>query len=106
MMIPVGGRLAGDGAALPFDGFPRSDVSSPKRAPDSSAVAVSDGLNAGSAFLGSILAGTLLGFLGDLWLNTDPWLVVIGVVVGSINGFVQMRPAMIKPTGKQAYRGR
>ncbi len=77
-----------------------------KRAPDSSTASVSDGLNVGSVFLGSILAGTLLGFLGDLWLNTDPWLVVIGAVTGSINGFVQMRPAMIKPTGKQAYRGR
>ena len=45
---------------------------------------------AGSAFLGSILSGALLGYLADLWLGTDPWLVVIGILVGSYSGFVRM----------------
>ena len=44
----------------------------------------------GGAFLGSILAGTLLGYLADLWLGTDPWFVVTGIIVGSYSGFVRM----------------
>jgi ATP synthase protein I len=44
----------------------------------------------GGAFLGSILSGTLIGYLLDLWLGTDPWLVVIGILVGSYSGFVRM----------------
>ena len=45
---------------------------------------------AGSAFLGSILAGFLIGFLLDRWLDTSPWLTVIGIVAGSASGFFQM----------------
>ncbi|MGH8928117.1 MAG: AtpZ/AtpI family protein [Acidimicrobiia bacterium] len=45
---------------------------------------------AGSAFLGSILSGTLLGYMADLWLGTKPWLIVIGIVAGSFSGFVRM----------------
>ncbi len=26
----------------------------------------------------------------DLWLGTDPWFVVIGILVGSYSGFVRM----------------
>jgi ATP synthase protein I len=44
----------------------------------------------GGAFLGSILSGTLIGYLVDLWLGTDPWFVVIGILVGSYSGFVRM----------------
>lgn len=44
----------------------------------------------GSSFLGSILAGTALGYLADMWLGTDPWLVVTGVLVGSYSGFLHL----------------
>ena len=44
----------------------------------------------GGAFLGSILSGTLIGYLLDLWLETDPWLVVIGILFGSYSGFIRM----------------
>ena len=40
------------------------------------------------SFLGSILSGTLLGYLGDLWLDTRPWLVVVGILAGSYAGFI------------------
>jgi ATP synthase protein I len=49
-----------------------------------------EGWVAGGAFLGSILSGALLGYLADMWLGTDPWLVVTGIVVGSYSGFVRM----------------
>jgi F0F1-type ATP synthase assembly protein I len=46
-------------------------------------------MHAGS-FVSSIIAGTLLGYFADMWLGTDPWLVVTGVVLGSYAGFVRM----------------
>lgn len=52
--------------------------------------AVNDGWMHGGSFVSSILAGTLLGYFLDSWLGTDPWLVIIGVVLGSYSGFVRM----------------
>lgn len=52
--------------------------------------AVNDGWMRGGSFFSSILAGTLLGYFLDMWLGTEPWLVVVGVVVGSYAGFVKM----------------
>ena len=49
-----------------------------------------EGWVASGSFLGSILSGALLGYLADIWLGTDPWLVVIGIVVGSYSGFMRM----------------
>lgn len=43
---------------------------------------------ASGSFLGSILSGALLGYLADLWLDTRPWLVVIGILAGSYAGFI------------------
>jgi F0F1-type ATP synthase assembly protein I len=43
-----------------------------------------------SDFFGAILAGLLLGLLGDAWLDTAPWLVVIGVIAGFGVGFMKM----------------
>ena len=50
--------------------------------------AVNDGWLKGGSLLNSVLAGALLGFLLDRWLGTGPWLVVTGVVLGSMSGFV------------------
>lgn len=54
------------------------------------ASAVNDGWLRGGAFLNSVLAGTLLGYLLDRWLGTDPWLVVTGIVLGSYSGFLRL----------------
>lgn len=54
------------------------------------ASAVNDGWMEGGSFLSSILSGFLLGYLGDLWLGTDPWLVVSGIVLGSYSGFMRV----------------
>ena len=43
----------------------------------------------GASFVSSILAGTLLGYLADAWLGTDPWLVVTGILLGIYSGFVR-----------------
>lgn len=52
--------------------------------------AVSEGWIHGGSFLGSILSGALLGYLADMWLGTDPWLVVVGILLGCYSGFMNM----------------
>lgn len=52
--------------------------------------AINDGWMHGGSFFSSIVAGTLLGYFLDMWLGTEPWLVVTGVVVGSYAGFMRM----------------
>jgi ATP synthase protein I len=52
--------------------------------------AVTEGWMEGGSFLGSILAGTGLGLGLDWWLGTTPWLVIIGVVLGSYSGFARV----------------
>ena len=52
--------------------------------------AINDGWMHAGSFVSSIIAGTLLGYFADRWLGTEPWLVVIGVVLGSYAGFVKM----------------
>jgi len=43
-----------------------------------------------SAFFGSIMAGLLLGALGDKALGSYPLLVVLGIIAGSSVGFWRM----------------
>lgn len=54
------------------------------------ATGISDGWIQGGSLLGSVLAGMILGLLGDWWLGTDPWLVVIGILLGSYSGFMRL----------------
>ena len=51
---------------------------------------LSEGWIQGGNLLGSVLAGWLLGFLTDSGLNTEPWFVVIGILLGSYSGFMRM----------------
>jgi ATP synthase protein I len=54
-------------------------------------VATSVGAGAEAAgFFASIMSGMLLGFLGDRWLGTDPLLIVLGIIAGSVIGFWKM----------------
>ncbi len=52
--------------------------------------ALNDGWMHAGSFLSSIISGTLLGYLLDRWLGTDPWLVIAGILLGSYAGFVKM----------------
>ena len=52
--------------------------------------ALNDGWMHAGSFLSSIISGTLLGYLLDSWLGTDPWLVIAGILLGSYAGFVKM----------------
>lgn len=45
--------------------------------------------SAGITFFGAIVFMLFLGWLGDLLLGSSPWGLVVGIVIGSIIGFVQ-----------------
>lgn len=43
----------------------------------------------GGAFVSSIVAGLLLGYLLDRWLGTGPWLTIGLSLVGAYSGFMR-----------------
>lgn len=45
---------------------------------------------ASGSFLGSILSGTLIGYLGDRWLDTKPMLIIVGFLLGAYSGFMRL----------------
>lgn len=54
------------------------------------AEAVDNGWVAGGSFFGSIMAGTLIGWIVDHFAGTYPAFIVVGIIVGSVSGFIQM----------------
>jgi len=52
--------------------------------------AVNEGWLQGGSFTTSIVSGMLLGFFADKWLGTDPWLVVVGILLGTYSGFLNI----------------
>ncbi|MFS8086347.1 MAG: AtpZ/AtpI family protein [Acidobacteriota bacterium] len=50
------------------------------------------GLAYAAAFslFGLVVAGLLLGWLLDRWLGTGPWLLVLGLVLGSAAGLYEL----------------
>ncbi len=44
-------------------------------------------LRLGTEMVACVLVGTFLGFLLDRYLETKPWLTVVGLVIGAIAGF-------------------
>lgn len=43
----------------------------------------------GGAFISSIVAGLILGYLLDRWLGTGPWLTIGLSLVGAYSGFMR-----------------
>ncbi len=37
----------------------------------------------------SVVSGLIVGWLLDRWLNTSPWLLVVGIVLGSAAGLYE-----------------
>ena len=44
----------------------------------------------GVQLAGSVLFYVVVGYLADRWLGTEPWLLIVGAVVGMISFFVQL----------------
>ncbi len=42
------------------------------------------------ALSSSIVSCLIVGWLLDRWLGTSPWLIVVGIVVGSVAGFMHL----------------
>lgn len=38
----------------------------------------------------SIVSGVVVGWVLDRWLGTSPWLIVAGIVLGSVAGFMHL----------------
>lgn len=45
--------------------------------------------SAGIAFFGAVVFMLILGWGADLLLGTAPWGIVVGIIIGSVIGFVQ-----------------
>lgn len=76
-------------------------VSKIKKAHEGTTSAINDGWIGGGNLFSAIAAGTLVGLGLDAWLNTSPWLVVVGIIGGSITGFYSMWDQMKEPQGRR-----
>lgn len=55
-------------------------------------------------FLSTILAGFVVGYFADRWLGTSPWLVITGIVTGSVWGFIKMKRMSDRQLAKEQER--
>ncbi|QGM47701.1 AtpZ/AtpI family protein [Methylocystis heyeri] len=49
--------------------------------------AISAGLNVFAEFVSAVVVGALIGWQGDAWLGTRPWLLVLFLGLGTAAGF-------------------
>lgn len=56
-----------------------------------------DGWSLTAELISAVLVWTFLGWLADRWLGTDPWLVALGAVLGSVLGFYLVWLRAIRP---------
>jgi len=47
-------------------------------------------LSTGTVVISNIVGGVVVGYLLDRWLKTAPWLLLAGIVVGSIGAFASL----------------
>jgi ATP synthase protein I len=60
--------------------------------------AMSSGFRAATDLAGGIIAGALLGYLGDRWLGTSPFLLIAFLAVGTIAGLRSVYRLGARPT--------
>ncbi len=60
--------------------------------------AMSSGFRAATDLAGGIIAGALIGYLGDRWLGTSPFLLIAFLVIGTIAGFRSVYKLGSRPT--------
>ena len=46
--------------------------------------------NVAGSFFGTIIAAMLIGLLADRWLNTEPWITIVMILVGAYAGFMRL----------------
>ncbi|HEY8204925.1 MAG TPA: AtpZ/AtpI family protein [Pyrinomonadaceae bacterium] len=52
--------------------------------------------SAAFSLFAAVVSGLIIGWLLDRWLGTKPWLLVAGVVLGSVAGFYEFIRATSK----------
>jgi ATP synthase protein I len=60
--------------------------------------AMSSGFRAATDLAGGIIAGALIGVLGDRWLGTSPFLLIAFLVIGAIAGLRSVYRLGSRPT--------
>jgi len=45
-------------------------------------------LSVGAVISTNIVGGIIIGYLLDRWLNTAPWMIVTGLILGTIGAFI------------------
>ncbi len=45
-------------------------------------------MSAGTVVAGGVVGGTLLGYYLDAWLGTGPWLLIVGVILGTAGALI------------------
>jgi len=60
--------------------------------------AMSSGFRAATDLAGGVIAGALIGYLGDRWLGTSPFLLIAFLVIGTIAGFRSVYRLGSRPT--------
>jgi ATP synthase protein I len=60
--------------------------------------ALSSGLRAAADLTGGVIAGALIGYLGDRWLGTSPFLLIAFLAIGTIAGFRSVYRLGARPT--------
>jgi ATP synthase protein I len=64
--------------------------------------AMSSGLRAATDLAGGIIAGALIGLLGDRWLGTSPFLLIAFLVIGAIAGLRSVYRLGSRPTSRSS----
>jgi ATP synthase protein I len=67
-----------------------------KKPSDKESFLIAFGIYGGIGFqlAAAVVVGAYLGYLGDEHWGTEPWLVMLGVILGSIGGFVSLLRAL------------
>jgi ATP synthase protein I len=47
-------------------------------------------MSVGAVLLSNILGGTALGYFMDKWFGTAPYLLVFGIVLGTVSAFISL----------------
>jgi ATP synthase protein I len=50
----------------------------------------------GGILTSNLLGGCLLGYFLDRWLRTSPWLMLVGLVLGTISAFWRLYRIMLE----------
>jgi ATP synthase protein I len=60
--------------------------------------AMSSGFRAATDLAGGVIAGALIGYFGDRWLGTSPFLLIAFLAIGTIAGFRSVYRLGSRPT--------